>query len=145
MIADFPMLLRYNIDLLRPKYRYLRRTMVRPLQDLIEFPRFFSYSLDERIIPRHKVLVENQINFKLRYMLASSDEEFQTLVENAVERWRRFESGVINVALSTSPVADDSSEEKNAFEHGVMVDAQTTPQVNNDPSDEEEISYFSDN
>jgi len=39
MIADFPMLLRYNIDLLRPKYKYLRRTMVRPLQDLIEFPR----------------------------------------------------------------------------------------------------------
>lgn len=39
MIADFPMLLRYNIDVLRPKYRYLRRIMVRPLQDLIEFPR----------------------------------------------------------------------------------------------------------
>lgn len=39
MIADFPMLLRYNIDILRPKYRYLRRVMVRPLQDLIEFPR----------------------------------------------------------------------------------------------------------
>ena len=40
MIADFPMLLRYNIDVLRPKYRYLRRTMVRPLKDLIEFPRY---------------------------------------------------------------------------------------------------------
>lgn len=39
MIADFPMLLRYSIDLLRTKYRYLRRTMVRPLEDLIEFPR----------------------------------------------------------------------------------------------------------
>lgn len=39
MIADFPMLLRYNIEVLRPKYRYLRRTMVRPLQDIIEFPR----------------------------------------------------------------------------------------------------------
>jgi len=39
MIADFPMLLRYNVELLRPKYRYLRRTMIRPLQDLIEFPR----------------------------------------------------------------------------------------------------------
>lgn len=39
MIADFPMLLRYNTDLLRPKYSYLRRTMVCPLQDLIEFPR----------------------------------------------------------------------------------------------------------
>lgn len=42
MIADFPMLLRYNMDVLRPKYRYLRRMMVRPLQDLIEFPRYFT-------------------------------------------------------------------------------------------------------
>lgn len=39
MIADFPMLLRYNLDIIGPKYRYLRRIMVRPLQDLIEFPR----------------------------------------------------------------------------------------------------------
>ncbi|XP_059453742.1 transcription termination factor MTERF2, chloroplastic-like isoform X1 [Corylus avellana] len=91
MIADFPMLLRYNPDILRPKYRYLRRTMVRPLKDLIEFPRFFSYSLDARIIPRHKILVERRINLKLRYMLASTDEEFEKKVEAMVERRRRFE------------------------------------------------------
>ncbi|XP_059314211.1 transcription termination factor MTERF2, chloroplastic [Lycium ferocissimum] len=95
MVADFPMLLTYNIDILRPKYRYLRRMMVRPLQDLIEFPRFFSYSLDERIVPRHKIMVENRVNFKLRYMLASSDEEFKQRVQAAVERRLRFESGVI--------------------------------------------------
>ncbi|KAL6494823.1 hypothetical protein OROGR_031623 [Orobanche gracilis] len=93
MISDFPMLLHYNIDILRPKYRYLRRTMVRPLEDLIEFPRFFSYSLEERIIPRHKIMVENRINYKLRDMLASTDEEFQMKVKEAVERRRRFESG----------------------------------------------------
>ena len=40
MIADFPMLLRYNTDVLRPKYTYLRRTMVRTLKDVIEFPRY---------------------------------------------------------------------------------------------------------
>ncbi|KAK1316033.1 hypothetical protein QJS10_CPA05g01127 [Acorus calamus] len=96
MIADFPMLLKYNLDILRPKYRYLRRIMVRPLQDLIEFPRFFSYSLDGRIAPRHKILVENRINFKLRYMLAGSNEEFSRRVEAAVERHRRFESGIID-------------------------------------------------
>lgn len=39
MVADFPALLRYNLDILRPKYHYLRRTMVRPIEDLIEFPR----------------------------------------------------------------------------------------------------------
>lgn len=110
MIADFPVLLRYNIDLLRPKYKYLRRTMVRPLQDLIEFPRFFSYSLDDRIIPRHKVLVENRINFKLRYMLASTDEEFQKKVEAAVERRRKFESGLMGDNSQASDV--DSSEEE---------------------------------
>ncbi|XP_027112259.1 transcription termination factor MTERF2, chloroplastic-like isoform X2 [Coffea arabica] len=94
MIADFPILLRYNVDLLRPKYQYLRRTMVRPLQDLIEFPRFFSYSLDERIIPRHRIMVEQRVNFKLRYMLGGTDEEFDQRVQAAVERRQRFESGV---------------------------------------------------
>ncbi|KAK9286085.1 hypothetical protein L1049_014465 [Liquidambar formosana] len=112
MIADFPMLLRYNVDVLRPKYRYLRRTMVRPLQDLIEFPRFFSYSLDDRIIPRHKVLVENQVNFKLRYMLASTDEEFSQRVEAAVERRQRFESGIMDSTFSDSQTTDESLDER---------------------------------
>ncbi|KAH9306364.1 hypothetical protein KI387_010768, partial [Taxus chinensis] len=38
MIADFPMLLKYNLLVIRPKYRYFKRVMVRPLKDLIEFP-----------------------------------------------------------------------------------------------------------
>ncbi|KAL0356709.1 UNVERIFIED_CONTAM: Transcription termination factor MT, chloroplastic [Sesamum calycinum] len=115
MISDFPMLLRYNIDILRPKYRYLRRTMIRPLQDLIEFPRFFSYSLDERIIPRHKIMVENRINFKLRYMLASTDEEFDMRVKEAVERRRRFESGVTYQPPSDSQ-NDDSTKTSSFYQ-----------------------------
>nr|AKM76448.1 embryo defective 2219 [Pelargonium transvaalense] len=102
MIADFPMLLRYNIDVLRPKYRYLRRTMVRPLLDIIDFPRFFSYSLEGRIIPRHKILVDNQINFKLHHMLASTDDEFRRKVAAAVDRRIRFESSVKARAFSIS-------------------------------------------
>lgn len=109
MIADFPMLLRYNPDVLRPKYVYLRKTMVRPLQDLIEFPRFFSYSLEGRIIPRHKVLVENQINIKLRYMLTSTDEEFNKMVKGIIRKRLRFESAVTNedttLILETTPQA----------------------------------------
>ncbi|KAJ0980388.1 hypothetical protein J5N97_008643 [Dioscorea zingiberensis] len=106
MIADFPMLLRYNLDILRPKYIYLRRTMVRPLRDLIEFPRYFSYSLEDRIIPRHKILVSNRINFKLRYMLASTDEVFNQRVQEAVERRRRFELGGKDDNLSHSDTPD---------------------------------------
>ncbi|KAG6529636.1 transcription termination factor MTERF2, chloroplastic-like [Zingiber officinale] len=100
MIANFPMLLRYNIDSLRPKYRYLRRVMVRPLKDLIEFPRFFSYSLDDRIIPRYEIMVANRVNFKLRYMLVGSDEEFNKRVQDAVERRKRFETGYASASTS---------------------------------------------
>ncbi|KAL1831553.1 hypothetical protein ACET3Z_001204 [Daucus carota] len=99
MIADFPMLLRYNTDVLRPKYQYLRRTMVRPLNDLIEFPRFFSYSLEGRIIPRHKIMVENRVNFKLRYML-EPDTDFDKRVQEAVEKRRKFELGFNGTAES---------------------------------------------
>lgn len=116
MIADFPMLLRYNIDVLRPKYSYLRRTMVRPLRDLIEFPRFFSYSLEGRIIPRHKVLLENRINLKLRYMLASTDAEFDKRVKNIVERRQRFESGVTNEDFSNSQLSDEDDTESTIFD-----------------------------
>ncbi|XP_058750518.1 transcription termination factor MTERF2, chloroplastic-like [Vicia villosa] len=95
MVADFPMLLRYNIDVLRPKYIYLRKTMVRTLQDLIQFPRFFSYSLEGRIIPRHKVLVENQINVKLKCMLACTDEEFNKMVKNMIQKRHKCQSTVM--------------------------------------------------
>lgn len=47
-------------------------------------------------------MVENRINFKLRYMLANSDEEFDMRVKDAVERRRRFESGDIDVVLNTN-------------------------------------------
>ncbi|MBA0815551.1 hypothetical protein Gohar_000315, partial [Gossypium harknessii] len=109
MIGDFPKLLRYKVDLLYPKYQYLRRTMVRPLQDVIEFPRFFSYSLEERIIPRHKIMVENRVNFKLRYMLACTDEEFNQRVADKVERRQRFESGRMDDAVSDSQMAEGLS------------------------------------
>ncbi|KAL7618975.1 hypothetical protein Lser_V15G04084 [Lactuca serriola] len=121
MIADFPMLLRYNIDILRPKYRFLRRTMVRPLNDLIEFPRFFSYSLEDRIIPRHKILVDNRVNFKLRYMLSSTDDEFHQRVEAAVQRRDRFESGISNDIQLDSP-RDNGSEDEIDDEFSIVGD-----------------------
>ncbi|WVZ61808.1 hypothetical protein U9M48_011623 [Paspalum notatum var. saurae] len=99
MVADFPTLLRYNVDILKPKYQYLRRVM--PLTLVPYFcwiaSRFFSYSLEDRIVPRHQTLVENRVNMKLRYMLTGSDEEFAQRVQEAVERRARFEAGKAGV------------------------------------------------
>lgn len=57
--------------------------------------RFFSYSLEGRIIPRHKVLVENQINVKLKCMLACTDEEFNKMVKNMIRKRHKFQSTVM--------------------------------------------------
>ncbi|CAM8920623.1 unnamed protein product [Rhodiola kirilowii] len=137
MVADFPALLRYNLDILRPKYHYLRRMMVRPLEDLIGFPRFFSYSLEERIVPRHKVMVENRVNFKLRYMLASTDSEFQQRVCAAVERRQRFESGIIMDSLSDTESVDFEPGVDNDNLHHSQV-SHGNPEMDSELSDEEE-------
>lgn len=39
MVADFPMLLRYNLAIVESKLRYFKRSMKRPLEDLVLFPR----------------------------------------------------------------------------------------------------------
>ena len=62
MIADFPMLLRYNTDVLRPKYQYLRRTMVRPLNDLIEFPRYISSFFCTLYLNKYYCIVHTQVS-----------------------------------------------------------------------------------
>ncbi|KAG2639810.1 transcription termination factor MTERF2, chloroplastic-like [Panicum virgatum] len=126
MVADFPALLRYNVDILKPKYQYLRRVMVRPLKDLIEFPRFFSYSLEDRIEPRHQTLVANRVNMKLRYMLTGSDEEFAQRVQEAVERRVRFEAGK-GIVETFSNAAQTSKEEETtaaaaAYQNSIEVD-----------------------
>lgn len=45
-------------------------------------------------------MVANRVNFKLRYMLVGSDEEFNKRVQAAVERRKRFETG--DASASTS-------------------------------------------
>lgn len=39
-------------------------------------------------------MVENRVNFKLRHMLACTDEEFERRVREKVERRERFEAGL---------------------------------------------------
>lgn len=86
MIANFPPLLMYSIPTLHPKIRYFKRVMKRPLDDIIAFPRYFSYSLKTRIMPRHELLVKRGLSFSLKHMLACSDETFNSRVAAAESR-----------------------------------------------------------
>ncbi|KAG6551731.1 hypothetical protein Mapa_006821 [Marchantia paleacea] len=76
-----------SIPTLHPKIRYFKRVMKRPLDDIIAFPRYFSYSLKTRIIPRHELLVKRGLTFSLKHMLACSDETFNLRVAAAESRF----------------------------------------------------------
>ncbi|KAL3824920.1 hypothetical protein ACJIZ3_020949 [Penstemon smallii] len=77
MVRRFSPLLGYSIEqVLRPKLDFLVNTMDRPLRDVVDYPRYFSYSLEKKIKPRYWVLKSRNMEIKLNEMLGKNDEEF---------------------------------------------------------------------
>ncbi|KAJ0231827.1 Mitochondrial transcription termination factor family protein [Hirschfeldia incana] len=77
MIRKFSPLLGYSIDnVLRPKLEFLVNSMEKPVREVIDYPRYFSYSLEKRIKPRFWVLKGRNIECTLHEMLGKNDEEF---------------------------------------------------------------------
>jgi len=77
MIFRFSPLLGYSIELvMKPKLEFLLRSMKKPLKAVVEYPRYFSYSLERKIKPRFRVLQSKNIDCSLTDMLAKNDELF---------------------------------------------------------------------
>ncbi|CAN8233776.1 unnamed protein product [Cochlearia groenlandica] len=77
MIRKFSPLLGYSIDkVLRPKLEFLMNSMEKPVKEVIDYPRYFSYSLEERIKPRFWVIKGKNIECTLQDMLGKNDQEF---------------------------------------------------------------------
>ncbi|PIN18297.1 Mitochondrial transcription termination factor, mTERF [Handroanthus impetiginosus] len=77
MVRRFSPLLGYSIEeVLRPKLEFLVNIMGRPVSEVVEYPRYFSYSLEKKIKPRYWVLKRRNIEFTLKEMLGKNDEEF---------------------------------------------------------------------
>ena len=66
-------------------------------------------------------MVERRINLKRRYMLASTDEEFEKKVEAIVERCQRFEAGLVDDDnLSDSQATEAPMDNINPFGSGAV-------------------------
>ncbi|XP_010928768.1 uncharacterized protein [Elaeis guineensis] len=77
MICRFSPLLGYSIEIvLNPKLEFFLSTMKKPLKELVEYPRYFSYSLDKKIKPRFWILKNRNVECSLKDMLAKNDEDF---------------------------------------------------------------------
>ncbi|CAA3031379.1 transcription termination factor MTERF4, chloroplastic [Olea europaea subsp. europaea] len=77
MVVGCPQLLALNIDIMKRSYDYFKTTMDRPLDDLIMFPAFFTYSLESTIKPRHKMVAKKGVKCSLAWLLNCSDEKFE--------------------------------------------------------------------
>ncbi|XP_076932344.1 transcription termination factor MTERF5, chloroplastic-like [Bidens hawaiensis] len=72
-------------DNLLPKWEYFI-SMEYPKTELVKFPQYFGYSLEERIKPRHEFVKESGVQLLLNQVLSLSDEDFQKLVKRKVKK-----------------------------------------------------------
>ncbi|XP_073010734.1 transcription termination factor MTEF1, chloroplastic-like [Typha latifolia] len=78
MVLRSPGLLTFSIEKnFRPKVEFLVGEMRREVAELKEFPQYFSFSLEGRIKPRHRMLKESGCEMSLAKMLRISDGEFR--------------------------------------------------------------------
>ncbi|XP_039133428.1 transcription termination factor MTERF5, chloroplastic [Dioscorea cayenensis subsp. rotundata] len=81
------MVLRYGalytfsiVDNLLPKWKYFL-TMDYPRSELVKFPHYFGYSLEERIKPRYRRVKECGVRLVLNQVLSYSDTEFEKILK----------------------------------------------------------------
>ncbi|KAB1203847.1 hypothetical protein CJ030_MR8G027688 [Morella rubra] len=87
MFRRFPPLFNYSVkDNFEPKFNYFVVEMGRDLKELKEFPQYFSFSLGNRIKPRHQCCVEKGVCFPLPVLLKTSEAHFR----DRLESWKRW-------------------------------------------------------
>ncbi|RVW40051.1 Transcription termination factor MTEF1, chloroplastic [Vitis vinifera] len=77
MVVRSPGLLTFSIEKnFQPKVEYFLDEMKGDLAELKRFPQYFSFSLEGKIKPRHRLLAEHGFSLPLPEMLKVSDGEF---------------------------------------------------------------------
>ncbi|XP_043689649.1 transcription termination factor MTEF1, chloroplastic [Telopea speciosissima] len=82
MVLRCPGLFTFSVENnFKPKFGYFVEEMGGSLEELKEFPQYFAFSLEKRIKPRHREVVESRLKMvPLALMLKSTDEEFKELL-----------------------------------------------------------------
>ncbi|KAI3447391.1 hypothetical protein Pfo_004056 [Paulownia fortunei] len=82
MFRRFPSLFCYSIkENFEPKFDYFVVEMGRELKELVAFPQYFSFSLENRIKPRHRMCVDKGVCLALPTMLKLSEARFRERLE----------------------------------------------------------------
>ncbi|XP_004503347.1 transcription termination factor MTERF4, chloroplastic [Cicer arietinum] len=77
MVIKCPQLVAQRVELMKNSYFFFKSEMGRPIKELVEFPEYFTYSLESRIKPRYQRLKSKGIKCSLNWMLNCSDQRFE--------------------------------------------------------------------
>ncbi|KAL6546885.1 Transcription termination factor mterf4, chloroplastic [Orobanche minor] len=77
MVVGCPQVLALNIDIMKLSFDFFKSAMGRPLEDLVNFPAYFTYGLESTVKPRHKMIAEKGVNCSLSWLLNCSDDKFE--------------------------------------------------------------------
>lgn len=81
MIVKCPQLLLLRGDVLKNSYYFFKSEMKRGVEELFEFPEYFTYSLESRIKPRYHRIEGKGIRCGLAWFLNCSDKRFEERLE----------------------------------------------------------------
>ncbi|XP_020599692.1 transcription termination factor MTERF4, chloroplastic [Phalaenopsis equestris] len=77
MIVGCPQLLALELDVMRVSFEYFQTEMERDLDELVEFPAFFTYGIESTVKPRNTMIAKKGLKCSLAWMLACSDSKFE--------------------------------------------------------------------
>ncbi|KAF6166891.1 hypothetical protein GIB67_020325 [Kingdonia uniflora] len=86
MVSRYGALYTFSLtENLIPKWDFFL-TMDYPRSELVKFPQYFGYSLEERIKPRYSLVKESGVKLLLNQVLSVSDSEFEKVLEKKVKK-----------------------------------------------------------
>ncbi|XAR59355.1 hypothetical protein NMG60_11015167 [Bertholletia excelsa] len=86
MISRYGALYTFSlVDNLIPKWEFFL-TMDYPKSELIKFPQYFGYSLEDRIKPRYEIVKNSGVRLLLNQMLSLSEREFNKALERKLKK-----------------------------------------------------------
>lgn len=77
MIVKCPQLVALQVGLMKNSYYFFKSDMGRPMEELLDFPDYFTYSLESRIKPRYQRLQNKGMRCSLGWFLNCSDQRFE--------------------------------------------------------------------
>lgn len=77
MVVKCPQLIALQIGLMKNSFYFFKSEIGRPMKELVEFPEYFTYSLESRIKPRYQRLQSKGIRCSLAWFLNCSDQRFE--------------------------------------------------------------------